>query len=453
MTKHFSSLLLMAFGLLLLSSCLGTNDDEAIYYDDTAITAFSLGTLSVTHHTTSYNGADSTYTSSLTGSNYRFSIDQVSRTIYNTDSLPVGTSVSRVLATISTKNSGIPVICYKNQAGEDSLAMYSSTDSIDFTSPIRVRIFNLSGTAYREYTIKVNVHQQTGDEFAWHETAGDSLHSVAGRKIVAFGNEVYLFGAEGGSTVCYRKAGNLWNEVSEVADDDAYKSMTVFGSYLYTIIGSNICRTQDLQSWETVAPATGLTQLLGASPKRLYALTADGISYSTDGTTWAADGLDTDAANLPNENLSLVVLPSKTNTDTYSLLLAGTRNGANSFWSKVEENAAGSESQAWAYYNSDPYNRRTLPYLENLQVVAYGDNLLATGGDFSAMYTSPDFGLTWTTDATYDLPVDLGRTAAPFALGVDSSYHLFVSRSGRDYVYTGQLARLGWDKQDNLFTK
>ena len=48
MTKKLSSLFIMVLTLLSMSSCLGTSEDKTTYYDDTAITAFSLGTLNLT---------------------------------------------------------------------------------------------------------------------------------------------------------------------------------------------------------------------------------------------------------------------------------------------------------------------------------------------------------------------------------------------------------------------
>lgn len=158
-----------------LSSCLKDDDTEAVYYDDTAVTAFTLGTVKRTLHTTSSTGEDSTYTASVTGSRYAFSIDQQQGLIYNVDSLPAGCDLSSVLATISTKNSGTVVLNLKTSDGQkDSLVLYSSTDSLDLSKPLELWAFNHSGTAYRRYTVDARVHQQEGDAFVWTAmTLGD----------------------------------------------------------------------------------------------------------------------------------------------------------------------------------------------------------------------------------------------------------------------------------------
>lgn len=151
-----------------LSSCLKDDDTEVVYYDDTAVTAFTLGSVTRTLHTTSSAGEDSTYTATVTGSLYAFCIDQQQGLIYNVDSLPVGCDVSKVLATITTKNSGHVVLNPRTADGQkDSLVVYSSTDSIDFSEPLELRVYNYSATAYRRYTVDVRVRQQEIDTLVW----------------------------------------------------------------------------------------------------------------------------------------------------------------------------------------------------------------------------------------------------------------------------------------------
>ena len=45
MRKNFISFSCIVLCAVALASCLGNNDDDTTYYDDTAITSFSLGTL------------------------------------------------------------------------------------------------------------------------------------------------------------------------------------------------------------------------------------------------------------------------------------------------------------------------------------------------------------------------------------------------------------------------
>lgn len=452
MIRKITPLFIMAMTILMLASCLGSDEDDTTYYDDTAITAFSLGTLNVRHTTKAKDGVtDSTYTTTLTGSNYTFYIDQVQRTIYNTDSLPVGTDASHVLATISAKNSGIVVLHLYDRNGQDSLIYYSSSDSINFRNPVKVRVYNMTASAFREYTVNVNVHQEEGDNFQWHTTSTD-LSNVGERKIVFLGDGTYLYGVQNNTTVGYRKSGNSWESLSSSIslDENAYKNMTAFNGYLFTLSGHDIYRTANGTSWDHVASAS-IKQLIGASAAKIYALTDEGIASSADGITWKNDSIDDSNTLLPEENINFISTASTVNTKTNNLVLIGNRNGKTVVWSKVEDNADEESKEPWAYYTDDEYNRKTLPYLANLQVVEYDGGLLATGGDFTRFYTSPDYGLTWDIDTTYDLPDGAKGTAMPFTLSCDQNNILYFSQSGSGNIITGRLARLGWKKEQTIF--
>ena len=175
------------------SSCLDDNEYEYEYPNDTAITAFSLGTVDRYVHTLSSKGEDSVYTEDVDGSEYKFYIDQVKKIIYNPDSLPKGCDATRILATISSKNSGVIGI---KDTKSDSIAAYSSSDSIDFSVPREIRAYNVIGTAYSAYTVTVNVHKEDPDSFGWHTLAQNNaeLAALAQAKAVNVNERIYLFG-------------------------------------------------------------------------------------------------------------------------------------------------------------------------------------------------------------------------------------------------------------------
>ena len=75
----------MLLVIAVLTSCLKSNDDEAVYYNDAAITSFTLGTLNRYLHTTTAAGKDSIYKTSVAASSYKFNIDQINHVIFNPD--------------------------------------------------------------------------------------------------------------------------------------------------------------------------------------------------------------------------------------------------------------------------------------------------------------------------------------------------------------------------------
>lgn len=418
MIKKQTAILTVVMAVFLLSSCLGSDDDDnTTYYNDTAVSSFSLGTLNVIHDTIASDGVtDSTYTTTLTGSNYKFYIDQLTANIYNPDSLPVGTDVAHVLATITTYNSGTAILRLKNQSGEDSLAYYSSSDSIDFTEPVPLRVYNMRGTAYREYTIKLNVHKENANDFHWSSETVSGLEDVTDKIFYNYTNgTMYLSAMRDGGSVLYIKSatGGPWREfVSEESYPDA----------------------------------------LGLTDNCIYYLRNDSL-LRRDRSSWAlsVENLDDDLSNLPNTNVSLIIKPSEVNDGTYNLTLIGTRDGETKIWGKVEE--SDHTDNAWYYYQPDEYNTKQLPYLANLRATSYGDGIIATGGDFSKVYYSPDNGLTWDVDTTYALPEAFGTTAAPFAIGTDTNNILYISKDGSNEIWSGRLAKLGWKKEETVFTR
>ena len=153
MKRIIQCLAILFSGTFLLASCLSDdNDNNFVYYDDTAITSFSLGTVNQYLHTLSSEGEDSVYKVEITGSKYKFYIDQLKREIYNPDSLPAGTDAAHVICNVGSKNSGIVVI--KN-VDSDTLSYYSSSDSVDFTQPREFRVYSVGGAYYRAYKVSV----------------------------------------------------------------------------------------------------------------------------------------------------------------------------------------------------------------------------------------------------------------------------------------------------------
>ncbi|MGI6242712.1 MAG: DUF6242 domain-containing protein [Prevotella sp.] len=455
MIKKLLSFVIMVYAVCSLSSCLKGNDDEVIYYEDTAVTGFSLGTLKRHLTTTAKDGiTDSSYTINYNAGGYAFYIDQTQKLIYNPDSLPCGTDASKMIASITSKNGGIIVLNYKNKDGNDSLAYYNSKDSLNFSTPTRLRVYNMTNSAYREYTVKVNVHQQMGDEMTWGSNSNDALAEVGMRKIIENNGQMFLFGISNGQTIGFRQNDKAFVRLNDTFSADAYKSLTVMDGYLYMLSNGNIIRSADGNTWNTMGAANGITRLIGASNRNIYALTATGIVSSADnGATWSSNELDDQSTNLPTDNINFVCIPSRTNAQTNSLVLIGTRNGETRIWRKIEENAADSQNQPWAFYTKDAYNKHTLPAWDYLQVIAYDDALLALGRGQKAFYVSKDEGLTWLESDAYTLPDNFAGANTPFAMARDSKNMIYLSLFSSKDVWTGRLARLGWEEEQKGFTE
>ena len=178
MNKHISALFALILGALLMTSCLGSDSDsDVIYYNNTAITAFSLTTVNRYIHTTTKSGKDSVYKKALSNP-VTFYIDHYNKKIYNADSLYADCDLGHVLASISTKNSGVVVV---KSMISDTLFTYSATDSLDFTKAREIRVYSNDGSNYRAYEVTVNKHQVETGKLLWEEMPAGS-YPVDARK-------------------------------------------------------------------------------------------------------------------------------------------------------------------------------------------------------------------------------------------------------------------------------
>jgi hypothetical protein len=475
MRRKFLPFVALFSAIFLFASCLGGDDEDTSYYEDTAMTAFSIGTLKEYLHTTSSTGTDSTYKTTLDCSDYAFYIDQANREIYNPDSLPLGVVNSRVLCTASSKNSGTIVVNVKTaDKSKDSLVYYSSTDSLDFSDPLEFRVYNYAGTAYRSYKVHVNVHKEYADSFKWNEmTSNTALAALKAMKAVSVNSKMFVFGNTGTQTVAYYTDitdGNTWTKADATFGTDAYKNVCVKDGYIYILDGGSIKKSVNADAWSAVA-TTDIQRLLGASTAKLYAMNANNalVSSTDEGTTWTAESLDDNTSLLPTQDLNFYSTPLSTNSNTNRLWLIGNRSVASYpsdstsvVWGKIEENTSGSENQAWAYYDISSDNHYKAPRLNNLEVAGYNNGMIAFGstamgasklGTFANFYTSRDGGITWHPDTAIVVPSNLICSTVSFAIASDANNHLWVVCGNSGQVWKGRLNKLGWKKEDTIFTE
>ena len=440
--------------ILLLASCMKSDDGSSTLYNDTAITAFSLGTLNRYLHTTTSNGLDSIYKVTLTGSDYKFSIDQANHRIFNADSLPTNTDVQHVVCSVSTLNNGTVFI--KDLEDSDLLVYYSSADSIDFSTPRKFIVYAADGSGNEEYTVQLNVHKEEGNQFVWlahHES--EEMKSLDAIKAVMFGNQLYVFGAKDGKTLGYTTTdGESWTAITVIDDENAYKNILVFEDNLYTIANGALQQSADGLEWTIVNAAPDVTQLVAASYSEIYGLTADGtLLFSEDkGINWIEDILDTDKSWLPTEEVAYVCYPANMTYYADYILMAGFSAGVDkisSIWRKIVEYDLQGEEK-WVYMDRTDDNRFALPQLENLILMCYDDGILAWGikdDGFSSMYQSRDNGIVWKENSYYKLPVDFIESGeCAFGAATDGKEIWLIGNNGQ--VWQGHLNRVAWDKSE-----
>ncbi|MBO4851104.1 MAG: hypothetical protein J5529_09440 [Prevotella sp.] len=468
------SVALLLASVVTLTSCLGGDDDEITYPSDAAINAFSLGTLNRYITTTSSTGADSTYKATVTGSNYKFYIDQVARTIYNPDSLPYGTDVKHVICNITSRNSG--TVLLKN-INSDTLMYYNSTDSIDFSVPRKLKVVSLDGSNTVDYTVTVNVHKEEADSFFWHQMATDeNIATATGMKAVALGGKMLLFcsyGNHGAILASPATDGANWTPLSWNINmplpESAFRNVVTMGGHAYLYASGLIYKSNDGAVWETTGAAE-LYRLVAASSSKLYALD-EGlqlISSADEGATWTKEQLDSSSELLPATDISYVCAPSRVDADTEIITLIGNRDENDypgdyqaQIWSKVADYSVFSTHDPWLYVNPNDMASRALPRLASLTTVSYDGALLAAGGQgrgacqeegYQHFYNSYDGGIYWNVSTTCAFPNGF-QCGEAFTMATDEEGGLWLFCSGSGQVWRGRISAGGTTNYPTAFTK
>lgn len=455
MKRKFFAFIALITATLSLSSCLSSDETTVEYTHDTAITAFSLGSLD--RYTKTKAGKDTLLKANVKGSDYKFYIDQAQRLIYNVDSLPCGVRDTAILATISSKNNS-PILLMDINKPDSVAAYYSSSDSINFSKRRFIRVYSSDYSAYAEYKVDVNVHKELPYEFKWHELAQNNsqLTAFSDLKAVACGDYIYVFGKTADGTKVLKSAinnGSAWSSImmNVSLSSYAYQSAVALEGKLYISDGGKVYASADAATWALVSSENAdVKQLIGASSKNLYAYnTAAGISVSKDkGVSWEQEKLDTDKAYLPTQNISMNVAGVLSAKDVENVMLLGTRDKAlndtvATTWLRTVDYDANEDGQ-WNYLEIEKNKSGKMPWLDQIITCAADTGFVALGSN-GKWYKSQDAGLTWKQDKMVVLPAKFA-TEGRFAFCRDKQHYYWIIRNG--YVWRGRFNIDGWSKED-----
>ena len=475
MKSKFAAFTLLLATVLLMASCL-ESDNDYTYTDDCAISSFSVTTAKQNTFVKTSDGLrDSLVVKELTLSNYKFYIDQINGKIYNPDSLPCGVDAKKLLCSVSNSSAGLVVI---KKEKSDSLDYFSSTDSLDFSVDREVQVISNSGLSVKKYTIHVNVHKEQADSFAWHATPiCAELKNLQGIKTAAVNGKLLLLGTDGNNTLVYANNGTQWTKcetnLGHNLAADAYKSLVTKDDYAYISDGGNIVRTNDGKTWDIMGEATDVTRLVAASRYSLYGYATDGrlMTSKDNGATWTVAEIDDELSLMPYGETTYASVEIEGYAKTDRVMLFGTRDAATypndkhlTIWGKIDEAAANSENQPWAYYGVSADNKHAAPLLSGISAVAYDGGVYMIGqeeGKAPKFYKSLDNGITWREDtATVMLPTNFNENATnaitakcTYALTVDKNKSLWLVNASNGMTWRGRINRLGWAKEQTAFEK
>lgn len=215
MIKNLAIAIALITTLAAVHAC-NSDDDNEVYNASIAASNVRVTKFSLAEDDSVLVALDSVY----------FSIDLMNASIFNADSLPVGTDVRKLVAKISYGAVSEAEITFKRADMTDSVFDYlnHSTDSIDFSNgPAKLRLVSSDGKAERTYTISVNVHKMKPDSLYWNELARQPLPTgitqPTQQRTVRSGNTAYCL-TSGGGRICMASTENPADGNWDIKDID-----------------------------------------------------------------------------------------------------------------------------------------------------------------------------------------------------------------------------------------
>lgn len=218
-----------------------------------------------------------------------FAIDQRNELIYNPDSLPYQTKLTKFLPTISfaSNTASTLEIVYP-----DSTVTWKAEDSIDFAqSPIEFKVTSPGGET-KWYDIKLNVHQIDPDTIEWrNETAWNIPKSGAiGQRILTNGSNVYVFTQLSSGVRVYMSNRNTvsWSAgtLTSLPANIRLESFVIFNNAFYVVNQTgNAYKSTDAINWTMTGNTAYIYNILGVLPEETAAkdsvlvVTKNGSNY------------------------------------------------------------------------------------------------------------------------------------------------------------------------------
>lgn len=294
--QHIFLVLTLSACVLAIVSCNSkTTDDEA----DIVVTPASVAVknFKINANSSVMANLDSVF----------FSIDLETGVIFNADSLPKGTDVSRLVASITfanTMNKAELTFTKDNLSDTTINYLQNATDSIDFTYPVKLDVTAQDGVNTFTYTIKVNVHAQEPDSLVWDKISSSALparfaNPVAQKTLYNKTEEtIYTLIEEYNGEYTLATCGDLdeasWNKtVFSPGFNPSIESFTsTSDSYYLMDTDGNVYSSENMNSWTS----TGETwkSILGAYGDKIL-----GIKQVAAGLVHVEYPSSGDSAELP----------------------------------------------------------------------------------------------------------------------------------------------------------
>ena len=455
-------LLLLTLSFLILSC---SKDDGATAYNDYCyIKSVTLGTVKRTIEKRDRKDRTiiiNTISTTFSGSAFAMTIDQRNNIIENRDSLPYGSQLSAVLATINFDGS---MVSYREKGSESGWTAYNSTDSLNLTKPLELYTVSNDNQSHRIYTFKVNVHKQEGDSLYWDmcENEVAPLSDMIDMKAFILDNKLMVLGEKTSGIILAERSGveaqGSWEESATTGlplTADLQTLHQYAGTLYLSTSEGNILSSTDARTWQQVgSPHTAALTLVEKTADYFYAISENKLLRSADAIDWShEEKLDTKADSLPAYGIRALTMQQANGNSR--IVMVGQNNDYpnNVVWNKMWNQCELEMDAEWYYFPFSSDNKIPCPRLGFLNLLPYDGKCIAFGGvsadnkhkALDLMYISEDYGITWRPSSDLHLPIELEGIEGCIASTVDKNNYIWIITNAQ--VWRGRLNRLGFAQQ------
>lgn len=414
------------FVSIVITSCLNS-DSTSEYSSDPTIHAFGIDTIH--------------------GKSYKFTIDQLSGTIYNTDSLPFrsDTIIDRIL--IKT----LQVTGLVTSGLTDTI--FKTNDSVDLRQPITLKAHAADGVTTKTYTVRVNVHQQDPDLLVWKnmEQPLSSTPISQQKSVLLEGHRLFVYTSYNEVYHAITDQSPFqWQQspVTGLPDNIKLSSIINFKETLYLATESgDVYSSTDGLNWGKVSSlSTGIATLIGSFTNSMIGIqTINGKNYfctSADAKNWTKGEVVPD--NFPQNNIYSTVF--KTSSGLEEIVSVGNIDGtsvATIPWFSMDGATWADLSTTSEFY---------CPVINNPAIIRYDDAFYMFGGNFNTIYKSLT-GIAWNaTKKGFLLPEEMAGNNA-YSMVVDKDNYIWIiigqktpatGGTTAGEVWRGRLNKLGF---------
>ena len=433
-----------------ITSCLNMEATEYVYSSDASITEFSITDSIVT-----IIGSDTL--PSVQGANYPFIIDQNAGLIYNADSLPLHTDISKVVINMTADTYYIYIV-----AETDSL--WEETDSLNFNKPIHFKVMAENGTFGRTYKAEILVHKQDPDSLIWKQTTTSFALNVNAQKAIYMNERIHVFAEQETQvavTSSSTKDGKTWTELTaiDIPNKADYNSVIAWENAFYILSDNQLYTSTNGINWTKVNTEQTFSKLLASSSnnKKLIGIdTENHYISSIDGIYWGKYELL--PSEFPKSNISFADYTLDTNKGINRIVLLGNNESATDtttvVWSQLDT------ENEWFSLTYEEH-KNACPNLENASIIRYDNKLYTFGGigqyngyvtPFSVFYESTDNGISWNlASEKLTFPNEFRNlyyeADGKYSCVIDNEQYIWIIWSVSGEVWRGRINKFGFKKQ------